>query len=132
MILRLKGDLKETTLVLGSVLCAPGEPIEHVYFPLSGMVSLLTVMKSGEAIETAIIGREGVVGTDNNQRRAIDKSSDRANAGTARRVAGAKYLDLYQSSATFRTHMNQFQQLLLIIEAVMPLVAPIARHDRVK
>jgi hypothetical protein len=49
-------------MVLGAVLHAPGAPIEHVHFPLNGMVSLLTVMKTGEQIETAIVGREGVVG----------------------------------------------------------------------
>ncbi len=75
----LKGDLKKTSLVLGSVLHAPGDPIKYVYFPLSGMVSLLTVMKSGEAIETGIIGREGVVGTAIATNGAFDKSSDRAN-----------------------------------------------------
>src|SRR5262245_43645987 len=36
----------------GVVLHEPGEPIERVYFPLSGMISLLAVMQSGEQIET--------------------------------------------------------------------------------
>jgi CRP-like cAMP-binding protein len=39
-----------------------GDEVEQVTFPLSGMVSLLVVLKSGDAIETATIGREGVVG----------------------------------------------------------------------
>ena len=40
----------------------PGAPITHVYFPLSGMISMLAVLKTGEAIEIAAIGREGAVG----------------------------------------------------------------------
>ncbi|MEP7031566.1 MAG: Crp/Fnr family transcriptional regulator, partial [Pseudolabrys sp.] len=40
----------------------PGETITFVYFPLSGMVSMLAVLKSGEAIEAGIIGSEGFVG----------------------------------------------------------------------
>ena len=36
--------------------------IDQVYFPLNGMISILAVTKSGEQIETAIVGREGVVG----------------------------------------------------------------------
>ena len=40
----------------------PGDEVEHVYFPTSGMISLLTVMGDGKAIETASIGREGVFG----------------------------------------------------------------------
>jgi hypothetical protein len=47
---------------LGAVLHVAGASIKHVYFPLSGMVSLLPVMRTGEQIETAIVGRDGVVG----------------------------------------------------------------------
>jgi hypothetical protein len=46
----------------GKALHPVGAPIEQVYFPEGGMISMLTVMKSGEQIETAIIGSEGVVG----------------------------------------------------------------------
>jgi CRP-like cAMP-binding protein len=40
------------------VLHESGDPIERVYFPVSGMISLLAVMQSGEAIETGIVGAE--------------------------------------------------------------------------
>jgi CRP-like cAMP-binding protein len=46
----------------GVVLQEPGQPIEHVYFPHEGMISLLAVMTDGQAIETATVGSEGVVG----------------------------------------------------------------------
>jgi CRP-like cAMP-binding protein len=46
----------------GTVLCETGTEFEHVYFPLSGMISLVVVMRDGKAIETATVGREGVVG----------------------------------------------------------------------
>ena len=46
------------------VLHEQGGPIEHIYFPLSGMVSLLAVMQSGEAIETGIVGADGLLGGD--------------------------------------------------------------------
>jgi CRP-like cAMP-binding protein len=39
-----------------------GDEVEHVTFPLSGMASLLVVLNNGDAIETATVGREGVVG----------------------------------------------------------------------
>ena len=59
---RLQPNLKHVGLTRGDALHPVGSPIKHVYFPEDGMVSILTVMKSGELIETAIIGREGVVG----------------------------------------------------------------------
>ena len=46
----------------GQVLLEAGEEFERVYFPLNGMLSLLVVMRDGKAIETATVGREGVVG----------------------------------------------------------------------
>ena len=46
----------------GEVLAEPGDEFEYVYFPQSGMLSLLAVLRDGKAIETATVGREGVVG----------------------------------------------------------------------
>ena len=48
----------------GTILQDIGEAMDHVYFPHSGMISLLTVMKDGRAIETATIGSEGAVGAE--------------------------------------------------------------------
>ncbi len=46
----------------GRILYDPGDPITHVYFPTDCIISLLTLMESGEAIESATIGREGALG----------------------------------------------------------------------
>jgi CRP-like cAMP-binding protein len=54
--------LHKIKLAQGFVLQETGEPVTNVYFPLSGMVSMLAVLKSGAAIEAGIIGREGYVG----------------------------------------------------------------------
>jgi CRP-like cAMP-binding protein len=54
--------LASVQLAQGTVLAEPGVEVDHAYFPVSGMVSLVVVMRDGKAIETATIGREGVVG----------------------------------------------------------------------
>src|SRR5882762_10225523 len=46
----------------GMVLFHVDQEVDQIFFPLSGMVSLLVVLKNGNAIETATVGREGVVG----------------------------------------------------------------------
>jgi CRP-like cAMP-binding protein len=46
----------------GTVLQEQGAQVAHVYFPLSGMVSLVYVMEDGHVVETAVVGREGTVG----------------------------------------------------------------------
>jgi CRP-like cAMP-binding protein len=49
-------------LAQGTILCEPGVDVDHVYFPMSGAVSLLVVMRDGKTIETGTVGCEGVVG----------------------------------------------------------------------
>ena len=54
--------LRTVPLVQGQVLQEQETRVEQVYFPLSGVVSLISVMQGGEVVETATIGREGAVG----------------------------------------------------------------------
>lgn len=55
-------NLASVFLQQAEVLAEPGDEFDHVYFPQSGMLSLLAVLRDGKAIETATVGREGVVG----------------------------------------------------------------------
>lgn len=64
---RLQFDLLAPRLTTASlqqaeVLAEPGDEFDQIYFPQSGMLSLLAVLRDGKAIETATVGREGVVG----------------------------------------------------------------------
>src|SRR4051794_6665108 len=54
--------LTVTRFALGTVLAETGDQLDQVIFPLSGMISLVVVMKDGRAIETATVGRDGVHG----------------------------------------------------------------------
>jgi CRP-like cAMP-binding protein len=47
---------------LGVVVCEAGGLLKHAYFPEGAVLSLLTVLEDGSAIETANIGREGAFG----------------------------------------------------------------------
>ncbi|MGH6853631.1 MAG: Crp/Fnr family transcriptional regulator [Methylocella sp.] len=47
---------------LGHVVCDAGGVLNHAYFPDGAVLSLLTVLENGSAIETANIGREGAFG----------------------------------------------------------------------
>lgn len=44
------------------LLYAAGKRIEHVYFVEHGIVSILSVLSDGSGVETATIGREGMIG----------------------------------------------------------------------
>jgi CRP-like cAMP-binding protein len=56
-------QLSAVTLEEGSILQEAETAIEEVYFPISGLISLVTVMRAGETVETAMVGREGALGS---------------------------------------------------------------------
>ncbi len=58
----LSGRLTPVRLAKGALLYEPGDPIDLVYFPHDAVVSLMTLMQGGAAIESATIGREGALG----------------------------------------------------------------------
>jgi CRP-like cAMP-binding protein len=57
----LEPDLKQIILPPGAACYSPGGSIDQVYFPQSGMISLV-VVADGETVETSSVGREGGVG----------------------------------------------------------------------
>jgi CRP-like cAMP-binding protein len=59
---RIDPHLEPVTLKLGDVVCDAGGLLKHAYFPRGAVLSLLTVLEDGAAIETANIGREGAFG----------------------------------------------------------------------
>jgi CRP-like cAMP-binding protein len=61
-LLRLLPHLERVLLPLGGVIHESGGEQGHVYFPASGIVSLLYVMNDGAAAEIAVVGNEGMVG----------------------------------------------------------------------
>lgn len=58
----LEPTLQLRPLQLEEELFQPGSSGDMVYFPLSGVVSLLTVTETGDSIEAMLLGREGMVG----------------------------------------------------------------------
>ena len=59
---RLLTHLEPLEMTVRQPVYAPGEPIEHVYFPDGCVLSVLAVMDDGQAIEVATVGNEGMVG----------------------------------------------------------------------
>ena len=59
---RLLPHLELVQLPLGKVLYEPGVEMDYLYFPISGIISLLYVMRNGASAEIALTGNEGLVG----------------------------------------------------------------------
>ncbi|MGV8929851.1 MAG: Crp/Fnr family transcriptional regulator [Brevundimonas sp.] len=59
---RIEPHLHERPFAQGQMLYDAGEAIDDVWFPMSGVISLMTILEDDRMIETAAIGREGLVG----------------------------------------------------------------------
>jgi CRP-like cAMP-binding protein len=61
--IRLLPRMEKVSLAVRQVLFEAEAPIADVYFPLSGVMSLVITLKGGETVEIATVGNEGMVGT---------------------------------------------------------------------
>jgi CRP-like cAMP-binding protein len=58
----LLSELEPVSLSYSEVLYEIDDPINHVYFPTGGMVSLVSTTREGQSLEVGIVGCEGYVG----------------------------------------------------------------------
>ena len=59
---RLRPMFQTVDLKLKQSIYEPGMRIEHVYFPESGLISVVNLLEDGSCIESATIGNEGAAG----------------------------------------------------------------------
>jgi CRP-like cAMP-binding protein len=59
---RLSPHLEPVSLNHEEDLFTADAPLSHVYFPVSGMISLMVLMEEGRGVEVATVGNEGMVG----------------------------------------------------------------------
>ena len=59
---KLEPLLHEHEFPAGKTLFMPGDEVRHLFFMISGAVSLVTPLTAGETIEFAIVGRDSLVG----------------------------------------------------------------------
>ncbi len=55
-------QFQDVALGSGDLLFEPGYPVSHVYFPVTAVVSVVTLMRDGRAVESDTIGQESAVG----------------------------------------------------------------------
>ena len=110
---RLAPQLELVPLRTGKVLYEMEDSVEWVYLPELGLLSLITVMASGAALETSIVGREGGVGfiealgSGTMYSRVIVQIP-----GEAYRVRVAHYREAFNSSASMRNAVHRQIELL--------------------
>lgn len=94
----LRPHLTEVPLIFRERLYEAGEPIRHVWFPNSGVVSMVTELAEGDPVELATIGPEGMVGI------ALILGSERMENIAFNQIAGDA---LRMDAAQFRSSLER-------------------------
>lgn len=121
-------DLRQISLVQGRAIYEPGAPIDDIYFPQSGIISLLVVAKDGGSVETATIGREGAVGLHAalGKRLSFTRATTQI-SGRCSTIRAPIFAQFVQEHAPLRDLITRYTEVLLA--EAQQLAACNAVHD---
>jgi hypothetical protein len=121
--LQIEPFFERVELKLRQELITPGVPISHVWFPESGMCSVIAAARGSEAIEVGMVGMEGM--TDH-----LTKTGDVSvlktfvqMPGTALKVRADKYIDWLKGRTTVLEVVLRYQQTMIVQTAYTGLIA---------
>jgi CRP-like cAMP-binding protein len=101
-------------LPLGKSLYESGDSLSHVYFPVSGIISLLYVTEDGSSAELAVVGCEGMIGVslfmggETTPNRAVVQADCRAY-----RLPSSELKRKFAEGGAFQLLMLKFTQALI-------------------
>jgi CRP-like cAMP-binding protein len=109
----LSSKLVPMVLEKGALLYDPGDLVDTIYFPDDCVISLMTLMESGAAIESAAIGREGALGlmAAVSPRQSLTRAIVQV-PGRARRITAAQLHRAWEQSAQIRDLIDRHNEAL--------------------
>jgi len=125
---RLMPDLEQIRCQRAQVLMDADSALDHVFFPDSGVVSVVAVYADGSVIEMATIGREGCSGVQailGAKRSSVQLLVQIP--GSAAKMSRVVFTQAMQSMPAFRSVMDAYVQAFL--EQVMVSVACNGAHN---
>ncbi len=108
-------ELEPVELPVRMVLHAPGEPMEHVYFPGSGIGSMIAIGTDDQRIEAGIFGREGlsslapVMGDDRSPHEVLVQV-----AGAGHRIGTDALREAMAAEPTIRDRLLRYAQAFAV------------------
>lgn len=105
--------LSTVDLEKGRLLYDPGDLVDQVYFPADCVISLMTLMENGAAIESATIGREGALGlmAAVAPRQSLSRAIVQA-PGSALRIASGPLHEAWNRSNALRDLVDRHNEAL--------------------
>jgi CRP-like cAMP-binding protein len=107
--------LEPVELRPGTLLHQRGQPVYHVVFPLSGLVSIAVPMRRGGPVECAVVGREGIIGAcvGSGIRSAIDDAIVQI-GGTAMQISLEHFRRALDQSSNIRQLSARCDAMLMV------------------
>jgi CRP-like cAMP-binding protein len=109
---RFLAQLTPVTLSVKDVLFEPGQVITDVYFPISGVISLVTPLEDGNIVEVATIGNEGIVGVPLRNGGSLAMRAISQVAGSALRMSADVFLAELATEKALRDIVQVYTQAL--------------------
>jgi CRP-like cAMP-binding protein len=91
------------------VVYRPNGPVDHVYFPLSGLLSMVVTLEDGATSEVGVVGNEGMAGVP--AFLGADRSPNQVfcqNAGEARRMPAAEFREAVRPAGPFQRIVQRY------------------------
>jgi CRP-like cAMP-binding protein len=107
--------LRESTFKQGAIVQEVGEVVDHIYFPQTGMISLVVVTQDGGCIEAASIGREGAVGLHRGlgKRRSFTRAVIQV-SGTISHISADEFERAVGQSDTIKDLITHYTEVLWV------------------
>ena len=112
---RIRPKLERFEMTFGAILNTPNQIAEHIYFPDSGIISLLGTLGEGSNLEISIVSSEGAIplcpflGTPSSPVRAMVQGD-----GIAHRIKTADFLDECRDSPELTRMLLHFTRSLML------------------
>jgi CRP-like cAMP-binding protein len=112
---RFGAHLSPTELRRGAVLHNQSQAVDRIYFPLTGLIGILSETLAGESVQTGMVGCDGatgvveVVGSGQHLSKAVVQIP-----GIALRLSAVNYRQLLNDSSAFRWAAERYVEMLLM------------------
>ncbi|TVU70166.1 MULTISPECIES: Crp/Fnr family transcriptional regulator [Cobetia] len=122
---RLSPHIDTVPLSLGQIIHTSGSALNHVYFPIDAIVSLLYVTENGASAEIAVVGNEGLVGI------AVFMGGESTTSRAIVQSAGLAFrLPVDQLKDEFNRHGEMLHLLLRYTQSLITQMAQTAVCNR--